>query len=323
VIVNAGPAFFPIPPSDEQINEAPEVFWRDGYYYLFLSTAFFNSQYAMSYIMSTSIADLTRNRAVRTHSIAQRNSAGKLVQSHGSNSIVQRRGQFFNVFHQGIFDGAGTMIERSTFKQRIAFRPDGSIQTLNTVDIRWTQLPSYQYSLDVIKRDGTWIGPCIAVGRIRDSLRTTYVGICPDGGDQLIDKGDIATFRLYYSNNNTWTTFVDAPYDGVSDQLAIYLPGGTTEQIALRWNERITGTKYSLDILRSDGAWIAPCVGNLVLGTSIEYVFDGNCRSASIFVEPRDITSIRMCSAMNDDWPRAICGAVPYDGKTINVSVTI
>jgi hypothetical protein len=323
VTINAGPAFFPIPPSDENINEAPEVFWREGQYYLFFSTAFFNSKYAMSYVMAPTIADLTRNRAVRTHSIAQRNSAGNLVQSHGSNSIVQRRGQFFNVFHQGIFDGAGRMIGRSTFKQRIAFRPDGSIQTLNTVDVRWTQLPSYQYSLDVVKKDRTWIGPCIAVGRIKDALGTTYVGICPDGGDQLVDKGDIDAFRLYYSNNDTWINFVDAPYDGVSDQLAIYLPGGTTEQIALRWNERITGTKYSLDVLRSDGSWIAPCVGDVVLGTSIEYVFDGNCQPASIFVEPRNIISIRICSVINDDWSKAICGAVPYNGKTIHVFVTI
>jgi hypothetical protein len=323
LIVNAGPAFFPIPPSDENINEAPEVFWSNGYYYLFFSTAFFNSKYAMFYIMASSIADLTRHRAVRTHSIALRNSAGNLVQSHGSNSIVQRRGQFFNVFHQGIFDGAGTMIGRSAFKQRLAFRPDGSIQTLNTVDIRWTQLPLYQYSLDVIKKNGSAIGPCIAVGRIGDSLGTTYVGICPDGGDQLVDKSDIAAFRLFYSNNSIWKDFVTIPYDGVSDQLAIYLPNGTTKQIALRWNERITGTKYSLDVLRSDGIWIAPCVGDVILGTNIEYVFDGNCQTASIFVEPRNITSIRMCSAINDDWSKAICGAVPYDGKTIHIFITI
>ncbi len=214
------------------------------------------SQYAMFYIMALTIADLTCNRAVRNHSKVQRNSAGNLVQSHGSNSIVSRRGQFFNVFYQGIFDGAGTMIGRSTFKQCLAFRPDRSIQTLNTVDIRWTQLPLYQYSLDVIQENGSAIGPWIAVGRIKDSLRTTYLGICLDDGDQLIGKDDIGTFRLYYSNNNTWTIFVHAMYDGVSDQLAIYLSSGTTEQIALRWNERITGTKYSLDVLRSDGIWI-------------------------------------------------------------------
>jgi hypothetical protein len=212
-----------------------------------------------------------------------------------------RRGEFFNVFHQGIIDSTGHMTGRSTFKQRIAFRPDGSIQKLNAVDIRWNQLPSYQYSLDVSKKDETWISPCIGVDRIGTSLSVTYVGICPDGGDQLVNKGDISAFRLYYSNNSTWTNYVEVPYDGVSDQLAIYLSGGTTEQVFIRWNERVTGTIYSLDALRSDGTWIAPCVGDLFLVNNIEYIYDGNCKTASIFVESRNITSIRICSAINDD----------------------
>jgi len=323
LVANAGPASFSIPASDEQINEGPEVFWRGGQYYFFISTAFFDSQYAMSYVMAPTIADLTRNRAVRTHSIAQRNSAGKLVQTHGHNSIVARRGQFFNVFHQGIFDSAGSMTGRSTFKQRLAFRPDGSLQTLNTVDIRWTQIPLYQYSVDVIRKDGSVIGPCISVARIGATLGTTYTGICPDGGNQLVDKGDILTFRLFYSMNSIWRDFVDVQYDGVSDQLAFYLPGGTTKQIALRWNERVTGTKYSLDVLRRDGTWVAPCVGEVVIGSKIEYVFDGNCQTAKIFIEPRDITYIRICSTINNDWSRAVCGETMYDRKAIHVFVTI
>ncbi|CAF1224027.1 unnamed protein product [Adineta ricciae] len=323
IITNAGPASFPIPASDEKINEAPEVFWRNGQYYFFISTAFFDSQYAMFYVMSPTIADLTRKRAVRTHSVAQRNSAGRLVQTHGHNSIVARRGQFFNVFHQGVFDSSGRMIRRDTFKQRIAFRSDGSIHTLNTVNIRWTQLPLYQYSIDIVKKDGSSVGPCIAVGRIGATLETTYTGICPDSGNQLIDKGDIAAFRLFYSMNQVWKDFVEVKYDGVSDQLAIYLSGGITKQIALRWNERVTGTRYSLDIRRKNGTWIAPCVSEAVIGTQIEYVFGGNCPAAKVFVEPRDITSIRICSAINNDWEKAICGSVDYNGNTINVFVRI
>ena len=323
VSANTGPAVYPIPPSEESINEAPEVFWHDGHYYLFFSTAFFNSQYAMSYIMSTSIADLTRNRIARIHSMAQRNSGGNLVQTHGSNSIVSRRGQLFNVFHQGIFDASGHMTERSTFKQRIAFRSDGSIQTLNTIDIRWNQLPSYEYSLDVITKDGTWIGPCIAVGRIGSALGITYMGICPDNSDRLVDKGDIAAFRLYYSNNSSFSDYVETPYDGVSDELAIYLPGGITRQIAIRWNERMTGAKYSLDIARTDGSWVAPCVSVDFLFNNIAYVFDGNCKSPSTFVDPQNVTNIRICSAINDDWPKAVCNSLPYDGKAIHVFITI
>jgi len=323
VILNAGPAVFPLPPSDENINEAPEVFERNGTYYLFFSTAFFNSQYGMKYIMSNSIDDLTLKREARVHSIAQRDSAGNLVQTHGSNSIVKRRGQFFNVFHQGIFDNSGHFVGRSTFKQRIAFKPDGSIQTLNTVNVRWNRIPSYEYSLDVVHKNGTSYGPCIAVGNIKDAPGVVFNGVCPDHNNALIDKGDIVAFRLFYAKDGKWGEFMDAPYDEVSDQLSIFLPGGITDHVAIRWNERVTGTQYSLDVRRSDGTWVAPCVASGIIGNSIEYVFDGNCQTSGVTVSPSDITSIRMCSAINDDWTHAICNTVSYDGRALNVYVTI
>ena len=323
VTINTGPAAFPIFPDEERVNEAPQVFQRNETYYLFFSTANFYSQYAMHYIMSNNIADLTRKRAVRTHSIAERNSAGILVQNHGSNAIVSRRGQFFNVFHQGNFDQTGKMNAVGTFKQRLAFRSDGSIQTLNTVDIRWTRLSSYQYSLDVLVKNGTSIGPCIAVGHIKNASNVIYSGVCLDAADRLIGKIDVVAFRLYYLNDSVWRNFIDVPYDGISDKLDIFLPGGTTEEIVIYWNERITGSQYSLDVRRSDGSWIAPCVGNKLIVSNIEYIFDGNCHTASISVQPQNITSIRMCSAIKDDWSHAVCGTVPYDGKTLHVYVPI
>jgi len=324
VVINAGPAFYPTPPSDELINEAPELLSRNGTYYLFFSTAFFNSQYAMKYIMSTSIPDLTRHRIVRMHSIAQRNANGNLVQTHGSNSVVKRRGEIFNFFHQGGFDADGHFIGRSTFKQRLAFRPDGSIHTLNTVDIRWTQLPSsFQYSLDIVLKGGAVIGPCIAVGRIGSASNVFYTGMCPDNGNRMFDKGDIDIFRLYFSNDGTWKNHVDTPYDGASDTLAIYIPGGVAQQVAVRWNERVTGAKYSLDVLRSDGSWIQPCVGCEFLFNNIEYVFDGNCRSSSTFVQLQDIKTIRVCSAVNDDWSHAVCGLANYNSNMTHISIFI
>ena len=323
VVANGGPASFLIDADEERINEGPDIFYRGGQYYFFFSHASFDSQYAMSYIMAPSIPDLTRKRAVRMHSVAQRNGAGKLVQSHGHNSVVARRGQLFNVFHQGIFDRAGRFIGRSTFKQRLGFRLDGSIHSLNTIDIRWTQLFGYKYSLDVVKKDGSVVDPCIAVGRIGTSLGTTYMGVCPDRGDQLVDKGDIVAFRLFYSANNIWGAFVQKEYDGVSDELSFSLPGGITQQIALRWNERMTGAEYSVDVRRKDGTWVAPCVANTILGHRIEYVFDGNCPSAKTFVPPSEISWLRICSAINNDWARATCGGINYDGKAIHVAIII
>ena len=323
VTYNTGPAIAPTPPAEENVNEAPEVFEHNGNYYLFFSTAGYNSQYAMKYIMSNNIDDITRKRAVRINSIPVRSSAGNLVQTHGSNSIVKRRGQLFNVFHQGVFDSAGRFMGRSTFKKRLAFKPDGSLQNLNTVEIRWTRIPSYVYSLDIVLNNGTAISHCISANRIKDAPGVVYNGICLDYYDQLIDKSEISTFRLYYSNDGTWTHYVDEHYDTISDQLAISLPGGITDQIVIQWNERVTGTQYSLDVRRSDGSWIAPCVPSGIIGNSIEYVFDGNCQSSGLTVSPSDITSIRVCSAINGDWSHAVCGTVSYDGRALIVYVTI
>ncbi|RYE95145.1 MAG: glycoside hydrolase, partial [Myxococcales bacterium] len=323
VVSNAGPARFALPAVEEGINEGPDVFAREGRQYLFFSSAWYNSQYAMSYVMGDSIGDLTRQRAVRRHSRAERAGDGRLVQSHGHNSVVARRGEFFNVFHQGAFDGAGKMTGRSTFKQRLAFRPDGSLHTLNLVDVRWSQLPGHVYSLDAVRHDGTVVGPCIGAPVIGDATAVTFNGVCPSAGDLLLDKGEVAAWRLYTSNDGTWSNHVDLPYDGVSDDVFFDLPGGSLRAVSLRWNEKATHTEYSIDVRRADGTWVAPCVADVVLGTRIGHVFDGSCPSAKTSVAPGEVTEFRVCSAVNNDWAHATCGSAPSDGHRGQIDVLI
>ncbi|MFY0574683.1 family 43 glycosylhydrolase [Cystobacter fuscus] len=52
---HAGPALYSLPAEEETINEAPEIFKRNGLYYLLLSTGWFNSQYSMRYIVGDSL----------------------------------------------------------------------------------------------------------------------------------------------------------------------------------------------------------------------------------------------------------------------------
>jgi GH43 family beta-xylosidase len=323
VILNAGPAVFPIKGFEEQINEAPDVFLRGGKYHLFFSTGFFDSQYAMFHIMADSVGELTRARAVRRHSTPLRAANDALVETHGHNSIVERRGEFFNIFHMGSFDGGGKLVDRSTHKQRIAFRPDGSIHALNYVDLRWSAVPGHQYSLDIERRDGTVVGPCIAAGILGSATSTRYTGICPSAGDLRVPKSEIAEFRLYYSNDGTWTKFVDQPHDGFGDRVFLKIAGGATGQVEIGWNERATGAEYSLDVRRKDDTWVAPCAGETVLGSEIRYTFTGSCPTANTSVSLQDIGEIRVCSAVGDDWPNAVCGTVPYDGVQGFVDVTI
>lgn len=321
LVMAAGPAVYGLGAYEESINEGPDYFARDGKHYLFFSAGFYDSQYAMFYVMGDGVADLTRARAVRRHSEALRSADGDLVESHGHNSIVERRGELFNVFHMGEFDDAGNLTGRSTHKQRIGFADDGSIVALTYVDLRWSAVPDAVYSVDIVAKDGTVVGPCIATGRIGDAVTTRYRGICPDGGDQRIAKSEVAAFRVYWSTDGTWTSYAEAAYDGGADRLFVPLDGGAVSEVDVRWNERLTGAEYSLDVQRGDGSWVAPCIGAPILGRGITTVFDGACPSSSTQVT--DAQAFRVCSATGGDWANAVCGELPYDGSTAFVDVVV
>jgi GH43 family beta-xylosidase len=323
LVRNAGPAVFATAPYEESINEGPDFFRRDGRHYMFFSAGFFDSQYAMYYVIADDVAGLTRARNVRRHSEALRSADGDLVESHGHNSIVQRRGEWFNVFHMGEFDGAGDLTGRSTHKQRIAFRDDGSIVALSFVDLRWSRIPGAQYSVDLVTKDGTVVGPCIAVGRIGTATTTRYRGICPDGGDVRVEKSEVAAFRVYHSTDGTWTQFTDVAYDGGADRLFVAIDGGTTDAVELHWNELATAAEYSLDVQRADGSWIAPCVGAPTLGRSISHVYTGACTSTPDSLPAADVKAFRVCSAENGNWAVATCGATDHDGTSAFVDVAI
>ena len=321
---HAGPALYTLPAHEEGINEAPELLKRNGLYYLLFSTGWYNSQYAMNYIMADSLPALTRARAVRPLSQAMRNASGALIQSHGHNVVVDRRGEYFNIFHQGAFEPAGTFTSRSTYKQRIAFKPDGSMHSLNQVNVRWTKLAAYNYSLDLVLRDGSVIGPCMSAGLLGASNKTVFNGVCPSAGSRMVNKGDIAAFRVFYSSSSTWGPFVEKAYDGVSDDVFLELPGGTTPFVDLTWSEEETGAQYSIDVQRRDtGAWIGPCIGVTSVNRALSWSYSGRCDTPGINLAISNISTFRICSAVGGDWARARCGATAYDGKSMHVPIVI
>jgi GH43 family beta-xylosidase len=321
---HTGPALYTLPSQEEGINEAPEIFKRNGIYYLLFSSGWYNSQYAMNYIMADSLPQLTRARAVRRLSQPMRNASGALIQSHGHNGVVERRGEYFNVFHVGAFDPPGTFTSRSTYKQRIAFKPDGSMHSLNQTTVRWTRLSGYSYSLDLVLRDGSVMGPCISVGFIGTANKAIFSGVCPSAGSRMVNKGDIAAFRIFYSNNNTWGPFVETAYDGVSDDVFLQLPGGTTPFVDLSWSEEETGAQYSIDVQRRDtGAWIGPCIGVNSVNRSLSWTYSGRCDTPGINVPISNISTFRICSAVGGDWPHARCGATAYDGRSMHLPIVI
>lgn len=319
-----GPALYTLPAEEEGINEGPELFQRNGIYYLLFSSGWYNSQYAMNYIMADSIPQLSRQRAVHRLSQAMRNSAGQLIQSHGHNAIVDRRGEYYNFFHVGAFQPAGTFTSRSTYKQRVGFKPDGTMNSLNLVNVRWTRKAGYSYSLDLVLRDGSVVGPCLDVNKLGTSNKTVFTGVCLSANDRMVNKGDIAAMRIYYSNNGSWSTYVEAAYDGVSDDVFLSLPGGTPPFVDLTWNEKQTGAQYSIDVQRRDtGAWIGPCIGVTSVDRALAWTYSGRCVTPGIDVALSNISAFRLCSAVNGDWAHATCGSTTYDGNGMFTPVLI
>lgn len=201
------------------INEAPELFTRDGRLYLFFSTADFRGPYTTRYMMGSTPNDLRRSQstAFRLTTPAYGKN-GKLIETHGHNSVTTRRGETFNFFHLGIFDGNGGLTRRDTYRQRIVWKDDGTAVNQNAVTVSWNALGgSYVYSLDLVLRDGSTVGPCLGSGILGKGTSVTYTGVCKDAGDRLVHKGDVATFRLYASSGGGYQKVGEANYDGYSD----------------------------------------------------------------------------------------------------------
>jgi len=218
---HTGPVGWTLNSYEETINEAPELLERDGQFHLFFSAAFFDSQYATFYLTGSSLAQLDRDLPLRRLTTPVRRANGNLAETHGHNSIVTRHGETFNFFHVGVFDGAGGLLRRDTYRQRIAWKPDGSAVSQNQVAVSWNALAGYSYSLDLVLRSGPPVGPCVSAGRIGQATSTTYTGICPDAADLLVHKAEVQAFRLFASNGGPFVQVGEVPYDGYSDTATI------------------------------------------------------------------------------------------------------
>jgi hypothetical protein len=216
--VHAGPSRWTLDGYEEGINEAPELFERTGRSYLFFSAAWFDSQYATFYVMGGSPAVLSRDLPRHRLTTPARRGNGNLIETHGGNSVTTRRGETFNFFHVGVFDAGGGMVRRDAYRQRIVWNDDGSAVSQNQVQVSWNALGGgNEYSLDLVLRNGSVIGPCIAAPRIGQSTSTAFVGVCPDAGDRLVHKSEVRAFRLYASPGSGFVQVGESAYDGYSD----------------------------------------------------------------------------------------------------------
>jgi GH43 family beta-xylosidase len=118
--------------TDGTINEAPDVFERNGKYYMLYSRNFFDADYGLSYIQADSIADLTRARQQsQVLSSMIRSASGRPIVNSGHSSVVERNGKRYAFYHKGLFGSDGELEGRSTYMQQLHFDNSGAIKPLD------------------------------------------------------------------------------------------------------------------------------------------------------------------------------------------------
>jgi hypothetical protein len=206
----------PTTPAEEMVNEAPTLFGRDGRHYLVYSQGDFRSEYAMSYFMGAQVSDLTRERQRYSLSSPLKTHDGQLIENQGHNTVTDRHGQFYTLYHVGRFSPTGVYAGRDVYVQPLVFKADGSLHTINTVALQWGAAPRAEYSVDVQTRDGADIAACMRAGTVSSVV---FNEVCTAAGDRVVHKADIAAFRINRIVDGETVATTTLPYDGYTDSL--------------------------------------------------------------------------------------------------------
>jgi hypothetical protein len=208
----------PTSPAEHRINEAPTLFNRDGRHYLVYSSGHYRGEYGMTYMMGAQVSELTwQHPQHRSLSSPLKAHDGRLIENHGHNTVTDRNGQFYTLYHVGRFTSAGVLAGRDVYVQPLTFTADGSLNTLNTVALQWNAKDGSTYAVDVQTRDGTWITTCLNAGA---ASSVTFNEVCTGAADAVVRKADVAAFRINRVVAGETVSTTTLTYDGYTDSLA-------------------------------------------------------------------------------------------------------
>jgi hypothetical protein len=213
----------PTDPDEENINEGPQIFKRNGTYYFLYSVGAFTGRYRMRYIMANSVNELTKSRGIHDLTVPVHRRDGKKYETAGHGSIAEYKGQYYAVYHIGRMSPEGNLVSRDTVISPIKFNADGTMQMLNALNLSWTAHPGHVYSIDV-RTDGQWIGPCVDAGILGQNTSYQLTDLCPSG-DQYTPLETIDRIRICRAPNgdfNNQAVCQETPWARDRDEL--FLP---------------------------------------------------------------------------------------------------
>lgn len=201
----------------------------------------------------------------------------------------------------------------------------GVLRAAIDVNVRWTSLPGYSYTVDAQTRAGGWITSCIDSAHIGAASEFAYRGVCVGSANFRLHHADIAAFRVTFTRPG-WPTYTATQnYDGFSSDayIALTAPGSITTALAVRWNNLGDTMKYALDVQVQGSDWIR-CADQHAIGGERAYIHTGTCWSAGVAVPIRDITRLRVC-ALDGQTGNELGCSIPraYNGRTPRVSLRL
>lgn len=186
------------------------------------------------------------------------------------------------------------------------------------VNVRWSMLPGYDYSIDVQTRAGDWITSCVDSAHIGKSTQFEYRGVCVGASDFLLDHANIAAFRVNYILRGQLVDTATQRYDGYSSDVyaALTTPGSATTALSIRWNYLGDNALYALDVQMPGTDWIR-CADDKALANEPAYIHTGICWSAGVAAPIRDITKLRVCAIdRQSGQPLGCSHPRPFNGRT-------
>jgi ADYC domain len=203
----------------------------------------------------------------------------------------------------------------------------GVLRAAIDVNVRWSALPGYSYSIDAQTAAGGWITSCIDSAHIGTATSFAYQGFCVGNNNTALNHADIIAFRVVATSTSNPTVTSDRQsYDGFSSDVYVPLAGAHSllTAVEFRWNDLGPKMVYSLEVGLTTSDTLT-CADAKLLGDSTSYVHTGRCWSAGANAPASKIRVVKLCAYLRDSGALQGCGDAKLTGTSpiVNIKLNI